>query len=402
MRNKKAFILLLTITGSIVFLSRCVDKTAAGNDARGIVYAGSSSCRQCHQSIFDAYTATNHYMATRPAAKKDILGSFNQGQNTFSYSPDTKIDMEERDSGLYQVVYTNGKEASAHRFDVIFGAKHAQTFLYWQGNKTFELPVSYYTSIKAWAASPGFSSSQPNFSRFVGQNCYECHSSYIDTKLSMSSAGVDEELDRKSLIYGIDCERCHGPAINHVNFHLAYADIKQAKYIVSNRSLTRQQQLDRCAVCHSGNDRQKEISTFRFKPGDTLANFYSPWPMRKTSADIDVHGKQYQLLAESKCFIGSKTMTCTTCHDPHQNASSSLAGYSARCKSCHANVDHPFAKTAVSQNEIRSNCIDCHMPEQPSHAITFRLAGSNMKSAYMLRTHKIAVYQGQGKTLVKL
>src|SRR5206468_3484039 len=177
--------------------------------------------------------------------KKDIIGSFSSGQNSFSYNPQTKIVMEDRDSGLFQVVYVDGKETEADRLDITFGAKHAQTFLYWQGNKTFELPVSYYTSVHTWASSPGFSSSQVNFNRFIGKNCYECHSSYIETKLKMTSAGVDEELDKNSLVYGIDCERCHGPAINHVNFHLAYPEIKQAKYIVTHRSLSRQQELDR-------------------------------------------------------------------------------------------------------------------------------------------------------------
>jgi len=104
-----------------------------------------------------------------------------------------------------------------------------------------------------------------------------------------------------------------------------------------------------------------------------------------------VHGKQYQLLAESKCFLGSN-MDCSTCHNPHENASNNLSEYSKKCLSCHANVDHSSLKMETTVSAINSNCIDCHMPEQPSHAITFQLAGSNMKSAYLLRTHRIAIY----------
>ena len=50
--------------------------------------------------------------------------------------------MERRDSGLYQVLYVNGKEKEIHRFDITFGLKHAQTFLTWEGDQTFELPVT--------------------------------------------------------------------------------------------------------------------------------------------------------------------------------------------------------------------------------------------------------------------
>jgi len=205
---------------------------------------------------------------------------------------------------------------------------------------------------------------------------------------------VEEVLDKNSLITGIDCERCHGPATNHVNYHLAYPDVKEAKYIVTSGKLSRQQKLDACAVCHSGNDKHKEISSFYFKMGDTLANFFLPWatPNNKTT-DFDVHGNQYQLLSESKCFLQSKTLGCTTCHDPHTDAAKVLSEYSKKCLSCHNNADHSSLKIdEETANTIKTNCIDCHMPKQPSRAITFQLAGSDSTSYYLLRTHKIAVY----------
>ncbi len=329
----------------------------------------------------------------RPTVEKDILGNLNPGQNAFTFNPQTKILVEKRDSGVFQVVYVDGKQIEAHRLDITFGSKRAQTFLYWAGNKTFELPVSYYHSVKSWGSSPGFSPTQINFNRVIGKNCYECHSSYIDSKLTMTAGVIEETLDKKSLVYGIDCERCHGPAADHVKFHLANAGIKIAKYIVTQHSLNRQQKLDECAVCHSGNDKIKEISTFTFRPGDTLSKFYSPWDLSKTGDNgIDVHGNQFQLLSESKCFIANQLLTCNTCHDAHRNTDNNIKAYSEKCMSCHPNTQHDFTTDASALNEIKSNCIDCHMPEQPSRAITFYMEGNNTKSAYLLRTHKIAIY----------
>ncbi|HEX8461652.1 MAG TPA: cytochrome c3 family protein [Segetibacter sp.] len=393
MKNKKAFILLSFTCCVVAFFIKCSNEPNVGNDPRGNVYAGAASCRSCHPAIYDSYIETAHYNATRPTTKDNVYGSFSPGKNIFSYDFSTKIVMEDRDSGLYQVAYVNGKQTEAHRFDITFGKKHAQTFLYWNNNKTFELPVSFYTSVKSWATSPGFSKTEANFKRPIGINCYQCHSSFVDNKLSMTSEGVEETLDKNSIIYGIDCERCHGPAINHVNYHTAYPDIKEAKYIVTSRSLNRQQKLDECAVCHSGNEKQKEISAFKFKRGDTLGNFFSPWAKRRNNIEFDVHGNQYQLLSQSKCFLGSKTLTCTTCHNPHSDASNNLVEYSKKCLTCHPDTKHSSTvMSGTSINIINENCIDCHMPKQASEAITFYLQGSPQKNAYLLRTHKIAIY----------
>jgi hypothetical protein len=394
MRNKKSYILLFFICVCVVFLSRCIDKTGKNGDPRGKAFAGSIQCRQCHQSIYDLYINSAHFKTTQLTSPRNVMGNFKPGSNAFLYSNIEKVIMEKRDSSLFQVLYVNGKEKETHRFDITFGIKHAQTFLYWKGNKTYELPVSYYASASAWAASPGFTSGHANFNRVVGKECFECHSSYIETNINVAATGVEKTANKNSLLTGIDCERCHGPATNHVNFHLAYPDIKTAKYIVTSNTLSRQQKLDACAVCHSGNDVTKEVSTFNFRPGDTLSNFFSPWANHDNkNVDVDVHGKQYQALAASKCFIGSKTITCSTCHSPHTDASSNIVTYSQKCISCHQNIKHPnSAIEGTGINNISQNCIDCHMPNIASNAITFQLSGVSQKSSYLLRTHKIAVY----------
>jgi hypothetical protein len=378
-----------------MILSRCINNIETGNDPRGNVYAGPAGCRQCHTSIYDSYVSTSHFNTTKSSTAKNISGSFIPGHNTFVVNATTKIDMEQRDSGLFQVLYVNGKEQELHPMDITFGLKHAQTFLYWQGDKAFELPISYYTSVHSWASSPGYPSVL-NFSRSIGIGCFECHSSYIYGKLNPSNNVIEEILDKKTLIYGIDCERCHGPSLNHVNYHLAYPEVKEAKYILAPGKLSRQQKLDVCAVCHSGNDKEKEVSRFKFKMGDTLANFFLPFASSKTTTDFDVHGNQYQLLAQSKCFLQSKTLNCTSCHDPHTNASADLTMYSRKCISCHRDTDHrSFKMDKALANTVKSNCIDCHMPLQPSRAITFQLSGSDSASFYFLRTHRIAVYHDE-------
>ena len=397
MKINKSFFLLFCITAIIIFLSECIHAGKANDDPRGNVYAGSQSCRQCHKAIYDSFISSSHYNTTRASLPQNVLGSFEHGRNTFVYNSNTKIVMERRDSGLYQVLYVNGEEKEKHRFDITFGLKHAQTFLTWEGDQTFELPVSYYVSVNKWGSSPGggFTSGVAYFGRTIGINCYECHSSFIaDQAVTTPDKGMHKILMRSTLVMGIDCERCHGPALNHVNYHLAYPEAKEAKYLVTSQSLSRQQKSDACAVCHDGNDRQKEISPFGFKMGDTLANYFAPFSTRiKPEKGYDVHGNQYGLLSESKCFLKSQTLTCVTCHDPHMNAGNDLAVYSKTCQSCHSNPDHRSVSVAeTTADSFKSNCIDCHMPEQPSRMVSFQLAGSNVTSSYLLRTHRIAIY----------
>ncbi len=390
-----AFLLLL-----IFILSRCMDAANASGDPRGRAFAGSASCKSCHQSIYDSVLRTAHYNASAPVTKKNVLGNFHAGQNTFYYDSITKIVMEKRDSGLYQVLYSNGIEKEAHRFDLLFGVRHAQTFLYWNKDQTFELPISYYRSVNTWATSPGFSATVPNFQRLIGKDCYECHSSFVRDKETdgggdnyFSSRDNIEVLEKNSLVFGIDCERCHGPAAQHVNYHQENPTEKTAKHIIVINKLTQQQQLDNCAVCHSGNDQRKLKSRFRFFPGDTLANFFLPSFNMGNNTGFDVHGNQYRLLSTSKCFLKTNTITCSTCHSPHNNASPDLSVYSQQCISCHAPASNQFCTTTPAPDAtLTANCINCHMPQQASDAISFQLSGNSKTSSYYLRTHKIGVY----------
>ncbi len=402
-KNMRLLLITSILFGLIFFLSQCFNANEVSTDARGIVFANPASCRKCHQAIYDSVMLTAHYNATTPTSQNTVHGNFNEGQNSYVYDSSTKVVMQKRDSGLYQALYLNGKEMEAHRFDITFGVRNAQTWLYWKGNNTYELPVSYYTSANAWGTSPGFPIAQPYFKRIVGKVCFECHSSFIDSKHSdetsnskeyFAAAERIEAMDKTTLIYGIDCQRCHGPAANHVNYHTIYPEEKKAKYIVTNSSLNAQQKLDMCAVCHSGNDQEKLKSRFYFKPGDTLSNFYLYMPGDKYKTNFDVHGNQQRLLAESKCFLQSGTLNCSSCHNPHTNASSNLATYSQKCMGCHteANKNFCIVKPAAGIS-IKDNCIDCHMPKKPSEAISFYQQGNTQLSFYLLRTHKIGIYK---------
>jgi len=395
--------MLIFLCPLALMFTQCLntDKKA---DVRGADYAGSAACIKCHQDIYDTYTQTGHYQSTRATSVHTLHGDFTAGHNLFTFNDHSTIQMVKKDSGFYQVCLKEGQQLRSEKFDITFGGVKAETFLYWKGNQPFQLPVSYFKALNGWANSPGYGADFPYFDRLIIRRCFECHSSFIN-ELPQQDAGMMNhvtEFDKNSIVYGIDCERCHGPAANHVNFQTANPGEKTAKYIVTYQSLSRSQRLDACAVCHGGNKEVFQVSAFKFKPGDVLANFKEPDFGHKAPDpnSIDVHGNQSGLLAASKCFLMSN-MDCATCHDVHKNQSASLAAYSQRCIKCHNAANHNFC-TMQPASVTAANCIDCHMPLKPSGAIEITSAGNKKENPYLVRTHYITIYPAETKKVLAM
>jgi hypothetical protein len=387
----------------IVLLSQCISRPrkAAVKDVRGPAYAGAPACMACHKHIHESYLATAHRNTSAWPSPETIKGSFEPGKNAFHYRPDVKVVMEPRNNGLFQVVYMNGTEKQAFPFGVVMGSgRKAQTYLYWYGENVFQLPVSYSVWANSWVNSPGYPANQVRFDRLINIGCFECHGSYIERKgTQQEGERLVDYFDRRKTIYGMDCERCHGPAAQHVNFHTEHPQEKQAHHMPIYKKLLRQQQLDLCAQCHSGAHTTKN-SIFYFAPGDSLGQYFSSAiPTGATMANLDVHGNQYQLLTASRCFTGSKTLTCTSCHNTHVQERDNLVVLSQRCMSCHNQVAHSF-ESRLPLKVINNNCIDCHMPALPSNVISMKEEHKTDAHANLVRTHLIKIYPEVTKRLM--
>ena len=389
----------------LFLLSNCANKDKEYVDPRGTVYAGSESCMECHPKIYNEALKSFHYKASAAASIKNVLGNFSSGHNTYIYDKDTKIVMENRNNELFQVYYKNGKEVKAYRFDIVMGAKNAQTSLFWDKDNVYELPLSYYSTANNWGTSPSYPPNQPHFDRSISIDCFECHSSNLelmhkntDSENYFGTEATPETMKKESLIFGIDCERCHGPAKDHVDYHKRNPGLKLAKYIVTHKSLNNQQKLARCVICHSAVENLQ--SRFKFVPGNSIADFYNV-SMPNPDANSDVHGNQYGLLAQSKCFLESKNMDCTSCHVSHNVAIESLSRQSEKCLSCHSEVKKNFCTNKVPNGiALKDNCIDCHMPKKASGVIGFYLSGKSEMSPYLLRTHRIGIYPEETQKMI--
>ncbi|MGZ3837386.1 MAG: multiheme c-type cytochrome [Flavisolibacter sp.] len=404
-RYPRALLTISIVLFSGFLIATCTNDEGGGKpllqNASGASFAGSASCEGCHKNIYEHHVHTAHFLTSRMASREYIKGSFDTGLNSFLFSPAVKVNMEHRKNGFYQVEYEDGKEVRSGRIDIVVGSgTMGQSYLYWRDHKLFQLPITFFSAANAWSNSPGFPD-KVVFNRIITSRCLECHTTY-----AVKTSGEEQEaetFDKNRIIYGVDCEKCHGPAARHVAFQTEHPNEKRAQYIVNPATLSRQQNLDLCASCHGGR-LQKTKPSFTFSVGDKLSDFFVVDTAAPVPDQIDVHGNQYGLLRASKCFRMSQTLTCSSCHNVHQNEKGSLAVFSQRCMNCHNGGHGKTCKLTVSLGQvIQSNCIDCHMPLQASHAIAVHLQEREEPVAALIRSHFIKIYPEETKKiLVKL
>lgn len=360
-------------------------------------YAGTEACQPCHAARVASYLTTAHQKTSSLATRDTVGGRFASDANTLKTSnPQLSFRMEERPDGLYQVEMRTGTPGAppaavrAERMDVVTGSgRKGQTYLYWKGDQLFELPVSYWTELHAWVNSPGFQNGDANFSRTIPPRCLECHATYIETK-----AGTIANYDRAGFMPGIGCEKCHGPARDHIARHRSTAKESITRDVINTGRLPRERQIDLCATCHSGGT----VSTapaFSYLPGQPLNDYFVRAP-GAPAGSAEVHGNQVALLQSSKCYQAASTMTCSTCHDVHA-PQRDLDALAARCQTCHKVAACKIFPKAGAK--IATRCISCHMPNQQSAIITLTASDSSMKPS--VRNHAIKVYPEESAAVLK-
>jgi hypothetical protein len=330
MRTKRKPTIILAVALIIYMANTMWIRPAVSSGVRSgalldsIKFVGSAACASCHKDIYATHIHTAHYLDSRPAAAEFIKGGFDRKHNRFTYNSKMEVVMEKKGGGFFQTAFFNGTVMESESIDIVIGSgRKGQTYLYWDGDRLFQLPVSYYTPLNSWCNSPGYPTNLIYFSKQVGSQCIECHGTYARTEEKADSGTV---FDKTVLFYGIDCERCHGAGADHIAFHAAHPGEKTGRYILNAARMSRQQRLDACALCHSGL-RTPLRPALTFKVGDSLDSYSTPGYAADSVGVLDVHANQYGLLTSSKCFRMSQ-MDCSSCHHVHFSEYNSPQVYS--------------------------------------------------------------------------
>jgi len=226
--------------------------------------------------------------------------------------------------------------------------QRSQTFVLEMDGRFYESLVSFYQRDQSLATTPGDEEIVPHsLKEAIGRelpvwemrNCFTCHA---------TGYHPDEKLDGQKLTPGLNCERCHEGAVEH----MADAERKDLTSLPDtldemNAGVTS----NFCGRCHRTWDRVVREGwhgppTVRFQP--------------------------YRI-AISRCFDAKdKRISCLACHNPHQEASQSLSFYDSKCLACHSGANTarsspasaaPSAEAPKTCPVAKENCVSCHMPK---------------------------------------
>jgi hypothetical protein len=337
------------------------------NASKTVGYVGSRKCTGCHRDEYKSYLQTTHSRS---------LGEVHVAQEP----PDGEC-LHELSGRSYRI-YRNGATLRLREFiqdadgrEVVL-VDHAARFALGSGNYSrmylvkvddflIEAPVTWYPRRKIWGMSAGYEKDphQRGFNRAIDAGCLYCHAGRVET---IGSAA--ERLHVAEMAIG--CERCHGPGELHVKERQARLPIRESvdDSIVNPRHLPRERQEDICSQCHlsgAANVAVRGRSKTDFRPGMRMSDFVVNYRIDRPESAMSVSG-QIEQMRLSRCYIASKTMTCTTCHDLHgpPGKMGRVEHFRNKCLSCHKTESCGLPVKARKEKE--DNCITCHMPRGPT------------------------------------
>lgn len=336
-----------------------------------VAFVGDAACATCHADLFASYErhgmANSFYRLTAANAVEDFTAppvlDERQGLAYRMYRDGDRFFQEEYRVGPGgEVTHRLAREMQY----VVGSGTAARTYLTEENGRLFQLPITWYTQGQRWDFSPGYEAQNVRFTRTIPDACMTCHNSYADAEPFTSKYTHVPE--------GIGCERCHGPGALHVEARLAQPEPADSidDTIVNPAHLSLDRRLDVCQQCHLQSTVRlvregREVQSFR--PGQNLAVqlalFSVERPDEPGRISVDSHADRMQ---RSACFIESRAMDCTTCHDPHQSFRDlGATSFNTTCQTCHAPaaLSAQFAGRAdvLAQHAPSANCIACHMPK---------------------------------------
>ena len=344
-------------------------------------YVGDAVCADCHRQEFQSHHDSNHAHTLRQV-EPTALGKFTPPSGPV---PDSEYVLKAVNNVYY--LDEDPPQGYAQKMDFAFGAgRHGITLVSVGRDDTLmEMRASYFPSEKKWLATPGLEGIPPEamgltYNAKNSRNCFACHVT------TLPANGLTPE----PKFTGVGCEACHGPASAHVGLMKsgsAGTDLR----INRLHSWGADKVNALCVRCHMSKPALKSSDPAiamipRFQPAD---------------------------LVLSRCFRESKnTLSCATCHNPHQNASHNERANEAICLRCHSGgaakssetdisgVTARHADTMQSADALskavtvvkgkvcpvnaRAGCIPCHMPA--------RKIMPNTQVNYMAPDHFIRVF----------
>jgi predicted CXXCH cytochrome family protein len=335
-------------------------------------YIGSEACRTCHEDRHASFrrSGMGRSMAIVDLAREPHDASFDHPLSKRRYQ------VRRKDGQLWhrELLLTGGSQevvlAEYPLKYVVGSGRHSLTYLVEIDGFLVESPVTWYTARKAWGMSPGYDRpEQGGFDRATGLGCLFCHAG--------QSEAIGGSLHRMRVSEtAIGCERCHGPGSLHAERHAGRKAPGKRPREAVDYTIVNPSRLPRGlaeAVCQQCHLRTSATIVGRgrkpgdFRPGLPREDFHQDYRLEVPDAPMTVTGHVEQMHL-SRCYQRSDSLTCLTCHDPHDEPEprERVERYRSICLQCHQ-AQHCKVSPARRQKESPANdCVFCHMPTSPT------------------------------------
>jgi tetratricopeptide (TPR) repeat protein len=333
-------------------------------------YAGSTSCRECHEKFYQLWSTSMHGLAMQPYTPEFAKARLTAQKDAVAINKRTyRADV---DKGV--VVETGAKGTKTYRIEHVLGGKNVCYFLTSLDKGRLQtLPLAYDVNKREWfdtaasglrhfpggAVSPGvdWKDSQYTFNTA----CYGCHVSQLSTNYDPKTGAYHTTWTEP----GINCETCHGSSVAHNAIAKAtpkgqpLTDLR----IIRTKTMTKVQRNDLCASCHA----KASPLTLAYRPEE---RFYDHFDLA-TLEDTDFYpdgrdlGENYTQTSwsMSPCFKSGK-IDCMHCHTSSGRYRFKKEKFNDACVPCHEDkVRDPAAHTHHLAESEGSRCIACHMPK---------------------------------------
>jgi hypothetical protein len=383
-------------------------------------YAGSESCRDCHEERYAQWRGHPHSRMNRDAKDDAIRGDFANVREPYQGGTAT---FERGEGGSYVMRLERAQVKRAYKVTRVVGSRFMQFYIgvqiegpeprtdkryqeeqklpfgYWFKLARW-LPVSYFDPVGAETKPDGTPTYDPYDSprvHFWAGNCMLCHNTvpwayraflpdrlagFDPEEINVAMPQLSAELGRTQDLglmprdrmrpdhlvqLGVSCESCHFGGKAHGNDPkgnpMGYLPASPFLRITPAKAGQRAIPDPKNPFAIAGICGQCHCATITQFP-----NGAGTWNSREA---LDMAG--------SKC---ASTMTCLDCHDPHvsigREAQADSPTHVAACTKCHPAYATAEGAKKHSRHE-KASCLDCHQPR-----VTQGLEE-------VVRTHRVAV-----------
>ncbi|RII26982.1 MAG: hypothetical protein CXR30_16290 [Geobacter sp.] len=343
---------------------------ATGGPTTG-AYAGSRSCRQCHERFYQLWSTSFHGLAMGPYSAEFARTNLSPQREPIVIGTSRyRVDL---DSGT---MLENGPDGN-RRYPInhVMGGKYVFYFLTnLEKGRLQTLPVAYDLRRKEWFDTalsgvrhyPGQKPDKPLDWKSVPYTfntaCRDCH-------VSQRKSSYDPTTDTFNTTWkepGINCETCHGPSEEHNRVMETLPKGQKATdyHIIRTKPFTPAQHNDACNSCHA----KMAHLTDGYRPGERFFDHFD----LVTLEDRDFYpdgrdlGENYTATSWMLNPCARKSpLHCVTCHTssgryrfrkPEDSDKACLPCHAERVNNVTAHSHHPAASAG-------SRCIGCHMPK---------------------------------------